>query len=148
MVYIPDGTPHVQRSMVADANYLSSMNAFFRVWFDANHRFPATVAEFDDALQRGPEAWQGRVQSPSAWSSYSHRDGRLPYEVVVITNASGPRMTKVSDRPGVIYYCVSSNQQEFWVTMTGLATDVARSASLTRAAEVKEAGKEYLSNKP
>src|SRR5438874_9499259 len=28
MVYIPDGNPHVQRSMVRDSNYLSAVNSF------------------------------------------------------------------------------------------------------------------------
>jgi hypothetical protein len=38
----------------------------------------------------------------------------------------------VSDRPGVLYYAVSSDQQQYWVTMTGLHTDTSRSATLKR----------------
>jgi hypothetical protein len=156
MVYIPDGTPHVQRSMVADTNYLSSVNSFFRVWYEANHRFPANAAEFNDALKSGPAAWQNRVKSPSTWSFYSHRGVPLPYELVVVTSATGPRIDDVSDRPGVVYYCVSSDQQEFWVTMTALSEDVARTATLKRVADlpyekvwlVKAAGKDYPVHKP
>jgi hypothetical protein len=31
MVYIPDGRPHVQRSMMDDTNYLSATGSFFRI---------------------------------------------------------------------------------------------------------------------
>jgi len=156
MVYIPDGMPHVQRSMVADSNYLSSVNSFFRVWYEAHHRFPANRDEFDNALESGQAAWQNRVQSPSRWSFYSRKGVRLPYEVVVVTNANGPRTDNVSDRPGVVYYCVSTDQQEFWVTMTGLHQDVAHTAILKRVADlpyeklwlVKAAGKDYPIHKP
>ena len=49
MVYIPDGIPHVHRSMIQDSNYLSSVHSFLGVWHDANHRFPKNEAEFSDA---------------------------------------------------------------------------------------------------
>lgn len=40
MVYIPDGIPHVYRSMIQDSNYLSTVHSFLGVWHDSNHRFP------------------------------------------------------------------------------------------------------------
>jgi hypothetical protein len=43
-------------------------------------------------------------------------------------------MTGLSQRPGVVYYCVSKDLQEFWVTMTGLQSDVAPTAYIARVA--------------
>ena len=132
MVYIPDGIPHVHRSMIQDSNYLSSVHSFLGVWHDANHRFPKNEAEFLDALKRGPETWQNRVKSPPTESLYSQRGNRLPYQIVVVNDAAGPRLDNVSDRPGVIYYAVSSDQQQYWVTMTGLLKDTSSTATLKR----------------
>jgi hypothetical protein len=154
LVTIPDAKPHL-RSMTTDANYLSSVNSFFRVWYEANHRFPANEPEFRDALMKGPAAWQYRVQSPPSISHYSRNGERLRYEIVVVANANGPRIDNPSERPGVIYYCVSANQQEFWVTMTTLQNDVEPAASLKRLAlrwdgtvwVVAAAGKDYPTHK-
>jgi hypothetical protein len=63
MVYIPDGTPHVQRSMMHDANYLSSISSFFRVWYEVHRSFPNNEVEFLDALRNGPAAWQSSHRS-------------------------------------------------------------------------------------
>jgi hypothetical protein len=47
-----------------------------------------------------------------------------------MNDANSPRSTNVWQRPGVIYYCVSKDLQEFRVTMTGLRSDVASTADL------------------
>ena len=132
MVYVPDGIPHVHRSMIADFNYTSRVRSFLSVWYESNRRFPKNEAEFNDALKNGPAAWQYRVESLPAQSFYSQRGHRLPYQLVVVNDASGPRLDNVSDRPGVIYYCVSSDQQQYWVTMTGLHENTSRTATLKR----------------
>jgi len=153
-VYIPNLVPS-EFSMATDSNYLSDVNSFFRVWYEDNHRFPASDAEFRDALWIGPSAWQYRV-GPAPASRYRQHGNTLPYEVVVVTNANGPRMTDVSQRPGVIYYCVSKDLQEFWVTMTGLQSDVAPTAFIKRVSNSTEekiwlihsAGRDYPVKKP
>ena len=71
-------------------------------------------------------------KSPPTESFYSQRGHRLPYQIVVVNDASGPRLDNVSDRPGVIYYAVSSDQQQYWVTMTGLLKDTSSTATLKR----------------
>jgi hypothetical protein len=50
----------------------------------------------------------------------------------------------------VIYYCVSGDQQEFWVTMTALRYDSSPTANLKMTLEIPEkvwvvgaAGKDY-----
>jgi hypothetical protein len=138
MFYIPDGTPHIQKSMGRDSNYMSSINSFFRVWYEAHQSFPRDESEFLYALKTGPAAWQNRVQAPAPLSDYAKNGVRLPYEIVVVQNASGPRMDNLSNKPGVVYYCIGADKQHFWVTMTGLHEDVARSASLSRVADIPD----------
>ena len=155
MVYIPDGTPHVQRSMMHDTNYLSSVDPFFRVWYESHHRFPKDQTEFLDALKNGSAAWQYRVNAPSQDSDYAKGGLRLPYQIVVVNGASGPRLEDLSQRPGVIYYCVTADQQQYWVTMTGLHEDVSRAATLKTVADrpssepwlITAAGKDYQANR-
>jgi len=129
LVYIPDATPHAQRSSMDDVNYLSDIHAFFGLWYDSHQRFPKDDAEFQEALKEGPAAWQFRV-SPAPQSDYARNGQRLPYQVVVVGGAAGPKLSRLSERPGVIYYCVSADDQQFWVTMTGLLGDVAPKAAL------------------
>lgn len=133
MVEIPDILPR-GFSGAADSNYMSCVNSFFRVWYEQNHRFPANESEFKEALANGPATWQYRVSVPK--SGYRHAGKGLPYEIVVMNDGNGPRTTEVSTRPGTVYYCVSTDLQEFWVTMTGLQSDFARAASLQRIASI------------
>jgi hypothetical protein len=154
MVMIPDILPRAN-STTSDTNYLSDVNSYFSVWHENNHRFPANEAEFRDALLKGPAAWQYRG-GPVPVSRYRQRGVALPYEIVVATNADGPRMADVSQRPGVIYYCVSTDLQEFWVTMTDLESDVASTAHIARIAGLPDeklllihaAGRDYPVRKP
>jgi hypothetical protein len=132
MVTIPDVLPHGYSS-IADTNYLSDVTAFFRVWYESQHQFPANESEFKEALRKGPEAWQYRV-GPAPTSRYKQRGDSVPYQIVIVTNALGPRVTDVSQRPAVIYYCVSGDLQEFWVTMTSLQSDVASTAHISHVA--------------
>jgi len=151
LVYIPDGFPHTQRSMMDDTNSLTATGSFLRVWYESHHSFPKDKAEFRDALQTGPAAWQYRVSSPPTLSDYARNGARLPYQIVVINSASGPRLTDLSKEPGVIYYCVTEDQQWFWVTMTELNKEVARAATLKKISDypgekawlVTGSGKDY-----
>jgi hypothetical protein len=89
------------------------VQAFLRVWYEDNHRFPTDETEFKEALWKGPATWQFRVGWAPA-SRYKHRGISLPYEFVAMNDANGPKSANVPQRPGVIYYCVSKDLQEFW----------------------------------
>jgi len=150
---IPDLFPHAF-SGIADTNYLSDVNSFFRVWYEENHRFPTNESEFTEAMRQGPATWQYRIP-PIPASRYKRGGDPLPYEIIVVNNATGPRLTDVSQRPGVIYYCVADDLQEFWVTMTSLPKDVAAAASIRHVADlaaepvqiVQAAGRDYAVKK-
>ena len=149
MVSIPDMLPRGS-SMMADTNYLSDIGSFFRVWYEVEHRFPANEAEFREALAKGPAAWQYRV-GPAPSSEYRKSGKPVPYEIVVENDAIGPHLSNMSQRPGVVYYCVSQNLQEFWVTMTVLQKDFSSGSSIKRVAGqptekvwlIHAAGKDY-----
>lgn len=156
MIYIPDGTPHVQRSMMDDTNYISAIHSFFGVWYESHQRFPKDEVEFKDALKQGPAAWQFRVGSPPLESDCAKHGKVLQYEIVVIGGAAGPRLDALTERPGVICYCVSADNQQFWVTMTGLYQDVSPKATLKTLADrpsdkpllITASGKDYASPHP
>jgi len=153
MVAIPDMLPRTS-FMIADTNYLSDIQSFLRVWYEANHRFPSDESEFGDALSKGPAAWQYRV-GPVPTSQYMEDGKFLSYEIIVERDANGPRLSHMLERPGVIYYSVSHDLQEFWVTMTSLKTDFGSASSIKRAGGqstgdvwiVHATGKEYPEDK-
>ena len=135
MVQIPELIPHVRSSMLVDSDYLSHSRAFLQSWYEENHRFPNTEAEFKDAMAKGPAAWRNQISPLPAKSAYFQGGKRLPYAIVILTNANGPRLDNLSSRPGVIYYSTSTDQQRFWITMTGLQNDIAASATAKRIAD-------------
>lgn len=143
MAYIPDGAPHTQRSMMDDTNYLSAIGSSLQVWYESHRQFPRDKAEFLQALKSGPSVWQNRITAAATQSDYAKNGIRLPYQIVVVNNASGPRLTDLSNEPGVVYYCVKDDQQQFWVTMTGLHEDVSNAATLKRVTD-SEDGEPWL----
>jgi hypothetical protein len=96
-------------------------------WYERHQRFPANEAEFREAVEMSLVSLYG-----TGWpaSHYAQNGNPLSYEIVVDADAKGPRITGVSKRPGVIYYCVSRHLNEYWVTMTALDSFVGTAASL------------------
>jgi len=130
MILIPCMEPRAP-SATADANYLSEVRPFFRLWYEENHLFPGNEAEFREAFAKGRAAW-GNGAEPVPASAYRKGGKPLSYEIVVETNATGPRLRNLSERPAVVYYCVSEDRQEYWVTMTALESEFGPASSLVR----------------
>jgi tetratricopeptide (TPR) repeat protein len=129
-VFLPNVQPHLY-SGAADSNYLADIGSYFRVWYEAHDAFPADEYEFAQAMAEGPAAWREDAAS-TPQSQYRRQGHALPYQVLVFTGATGPRVDNPSERPGVIYYCVSADLQKFWSTMTVLDRDVAPSGTIKR----------------
>jgi hypothetical protein len=113
--------------------YLAEMAPTLRAWYETHHQFPSSEAEFENAAS----AWRahGASYAPSArQSGYRQQGHPLAYEVVITSNATGPRVSDVSERPAVIYYCVSGDLQEFWLTMTNLPSDIGSKAEVVHSA--------------
>ena len=136
MIQIPDLIPYLNRSMVADSDFLSNSRAFLQSWYEQNHRFPNSETEFQDAMAKGSVVWRNQIEPLPVESAYSQHGTRLPYQVVVLANATGPRLRNLSSRPGIIYYATSTDQQRFWITMTGLQNDTATAATVKRIADL------------
>lgn len=130
MVTIPNVLPLLWSSS-ADENYLGGVGAYFRVWYENHCAFPADQAQFAQAFAEGAAAFYGSG-IPEPQSQYKRHGQALPYQVLVFPNATGPRVDNLSERPGVVYYCVSADRRQFWVTMTSLDTVVAPSATIKR----------------
>jgi tetratricopeptide (TPR) repeat protein len=135
--HFPDAQPHIMRSMLADSNYVGDISSYLSVWYESHNAFPADESEFAQAMAEGPAEWRGRATS-TPQSPYEHLGKALPYQVLVFSNATGPRVENLSDRPGIIYYCVSGDLQKFWATMTGLNTDFAQFATIKRVADLSD----------
>jgi hypothetical protein len=145
MVTIPDLQPRYP-GLTADDNFLRHVKESTRAWYDSHQRFPIDATEFRDAV--GAVSLQ---QSP-----YRQRGETLPYEIMTTTDATGPKVTDVSRRPGEVHYCVSGDSQEFWVTMTSAQTAVASRAVLARFLDLPDQkvlivharGRDYSEEKP
>ena len=113
---------------------MEDVRAFLGVWYATNRHFPKNTAEFKEALKNGAAAWPPRygIGSVPEQSSYCQNGRWLSYEIVVTNDALGPRINDAASRPGVVYYSVSSDLQQFWLTMTGLQHDVSTTATLKR----------------
>jgi len=53
-------------------------------------------------------------------SPYYQQGRQLPFRTVLIPNAAGPFLNSPGPYPGVIFYAVSANQQDVWLTGTEL----------------------------
>lgn len=145
MVIIPDVQLKVP-SFSADDKFLRHVKESSRIWYESHHRFPSDATEFRSAI--------GTVSLDQ--SPYKQRGKSLPYEIVATTGADGPKLGDTSPRPGEVYYCVSGDSQEFWVTMTTLDFAVASKAVLARFLGLSDQrvlivhtnGKDYLEEKP
>jgi hypothetical protein len=148
MVIIPNlPLPHTI-TLGADTNFIVNVTDSVRDWYEKRGRFPADDSEFREALAGRADATRYPA-GPTTFSKYKQRGSSLPYAIVVVANSRGPRVADVSARPGVIYYCVSSDLQEFWITMTGLEADLGSTASLRqltwweKKSWIHRAGRDY-----
>jgi hypothetical protein len=122
---ISEGTPQ-EFSRSNDRMCLAAVDSSLRAWYENHQRFPTDEQEFREAVDKGLVSLYG-----AGWpeSRYAQRGNSLPYKIVVNAGATSPHMD-ASGRPGVIYYCISDDLQEYWVTMTTLQRAVSTSASL------------------
>jgi hypothetical protein len=89
-------------------------------WQEKHHAYPGSKSEFESAIKDA---------QPSG-SPYRQRGQTIPYEFVIEPGAKGPHVSNISTKPGVIYYSVASDRREYWLTMTGLHTNLADAAIL------------------
>jgi hypothetical protein len=148
---IPNVESHVT-TLVSDYNFAKNITDALQDWYEKRQEFPSSESEFWEALARGTSSTIYRA-SPVTYSKYRQRGSLLPYLIIVSSGARGARTTDVSERPGVVYYCVSADLHEFWITMTGLESDLGTTATLRQLtwwegkASIHRAGSDYQSKR-
>lgn len=84
-------------------------------WSRDSGRFPATEAEFQEAMKG---VYRAEVARPSR---YARAGQRLPFRFVFVPGAKGPHQpAPPGDQPGILYCAVSEDGQRLWLTATGL----------------------------
>ena len=131
-IEFPDAQPY-NYATASDSSYMGNLESFLTIWYEGHHAFPATEPEFEAAFAAGRTVWQNKL--PVETSHYKQRGRELPYKLVIESKAKGPCITDVSPRPGVIYYSISPDRQEFWATMTGLSSNLSNTAALRTVRE-------------
>ncbi len=118
-----------------DYNYLVTVAFDLDEWSGTHHRYPLDEREVQEAL-RSTTRMDGYTRSTGLHlqqeSHYRLRGVAIPYQVVLLTNSTGPRLTAVDSRPGIVYYAVSPRADEYWLTMTALKDSSPGSADVFR----------------
>jgi hypothetical protein len=103
MVVIPDVIPYDLKSSAHIrnlANELDSLKEKTGRFPDGETALPTTV-----------------LQEPSP---YYQKGRQLPFRTVIVPNATGPFLDSPGAEPGVIFYAISADQREAWLTGTEL----------------------------
>jgi hypothetical protein len=140
-VRLPDVMPH-SAGRGYDTTYFSGIEFACNEWYSSHHRYPANDAEIKQAIgSTTQEEDMERFGIKLLKESQYRRQGQpVPYEIVVENGASGPHLTNISARPGLLYYSVSSDLQEYWITMTALAGDAPGNATLLKQTRMDKTG--------
>ncbi len=90
-------------------------------WDEAHGRFPSNEGELRKALALRP------LQESAIFFLHGNP---IPYNVRIVTNATGPSPGTVPSNPGTVIYAVSSDYKEYWLTITTLRNPVAGPVAL------------------
>jgi len=109
-VILPDVGPRVDMAG-ANQKILGHADHSLSDWDEANGQFPSSEEELRKALAVRP------LREPAIY----FRQGKpIPYDVQIVTNATGPFTGQTPPNPGTVVYAVSSNYKDYWLTMTTL----------------------------
>ena len=75
---------------------------------------------FGNAHHQFPDNEAALPASAGTRSPYYEHGRQLPFRYVVNTGANGPLLTDAGDRPGTIFYAISTDLQDVWITATRL----------------------------
>jgi hypothetical protein len=107
LVVVPN-LPYWHLELVENAKYMGSIELRLETWGREHGKFPLTEDELHITL--------GSATMPSP---YRQGGNTLNYQFELVPNQSAPYQT-TPKRPGIIYYAVDPNGQQFWLTLSGL----------------------------
>jgi hypothetical protein len=105
MINVPEIAPKDREGLRHLSNMITGLDSF-----DSEHgHYPETVAELEQTSSEtnGPTRYRKNGQL-------------LHHRAVLLANASGPYSGSVGDEPGVLFYAVTSDYKEAWLTETEL----------------------------
>ena len=121
--------------LINDSDYIDAVASGCGEWAANHNQYPANDLEIQETLKSMTRE-SGKVPSHGLRSplesQYSQRGEKVLYQIVVENNASGPHVTHVTQRPGVVYYSVTPDLREYWLTMTVLPSRSPGFASLLK----------------
>jgi len=103
LVVVPDIVPHGMQSQRHIRNMKSELESFSKQY----GHFPDHETALPVEVSEDP-------------SPYYQNGRQLPFRTVLVPNAAGPFLNNPGADPGVIFYAVSVDQQEVWLTGTEL----------------------------
>jgi hypothetical protein len=101
MVVIPNIVPYDVKSLHHIRNLTDELDSFSK----QHGRFPDHETALPAEVLKEP-------------SPYYQNGRQLPFRTVLVPNATGPFLDSPGADPGVIFYAVSADQQEVWLTGT------------------------------
>ncbi len=130
-VFFPNLQPLAKQ--INDSNYITTVAFDCDEWSGAHHRYPSNDSEMQEALRsttREDTFVKNGGMRPPQKSQYRYQGKLVPYQVVVENKPDGPNITNVSTRPGLVYYKISPDSKEYWLTMTVLSSSTPGFANL------------------
>lgn len=80
-------------------------------WDEVHGNFPSNEEDLHKALA---------VRPLGETAIYLRQGKPIPYDVRIVTNATGPSTVAMPATPGAVVYAVSSDYRDYWLTMTTL----------------------------
>ena len=114
MLELPDIGPRLNMAG-ATQRLLGHADHSLSDWDETQSRFPSDEQELRKALAFRP------LHEPAV---FFLRGKAIPYDVRIITNATGPALETVPPSPGTIVYAVSLDYRKYWLTITTLRDPV------------------------
>jgi hypothetical protein len=127
-VELPEVDPKVAMSG-ATQRILGHADHSLSDWDEEHGTFPSNEGDLRKALAVRP------LKEPAIY--LQHRNP-IPYDIRMLTNATGPSAGAVPSTPGTVVYAVSSNYKDYWLTMTTLSDPVAGAVAWEHVAGLNE----------
>jgi hypothetical protein len=124
MVNLPDVGPRLDMAGAVQ-RLLGHADHSLSDWDEAHGRFPSDEDELRTALSRRPLR-----ESPI----FFLHGNPISYDVRIRTDATGPSLETVPSNPGTVIYAVTSDYEEYWLTITSLRNPVGGPVALEHIA--------------
>lgn len=110
MIVIPNILPFDTEASAHLSHFVGALDLFSKL----HNRYPGDETELQQAFP----------SMPKERSSYRKSGEDLPFRIVLVANAAGPFLGSPGKDPGVMFYALTADGQEAWLTATELSYPV------------------------